>query len=504
LIVIALLAGLVALALLVLRLLFGLPKALQSEVMSQFVTPAQCRSGPSDMRMLDDGVEAFAARRALCRRAGHELRLQYYMWRPDLTGQLMMADVLAAADRGVAVRLLVDDNTTAGSDEFLAAVNLHTNISVRLFNPFVLRSPRAPSYLFDFRRLNRRMHNKSFTADQHLSIVGGRNVGDEYFSAHDELHFADMDVLAGGPVVRDVAAAFDAYWTCPSSIAAERILPPVEPDALDRLRRELKLLHAEATAVAYLARVDALAITADIARDDWATEQVPVVLAVDDPAKGQGDIPRRQLLLNSFDRQLGAATHSIDAASAYFVPGREGMFYFSSAANTGRKVRILTNSLASNDVVPVHAGYARYRKRLLRNGVKLFELRASQPMPKSVKPARKRRLPRFGASSSTLHAKVFVLDRKRVFIGSFNFDPRSLYLNCEMGLLIESPRLGARITRQFDELATERAYQPFIDRLNRLGWRDADNKLYRTEPESRPLQRLFAWIISWLPVEWLL
>jgi putative cardiolipin synthase len=232
-------------------------------------------------------------------------------------------------------------------------------------------------------------------------------------------------------------------------------------------------------------------------------EWVPVQLAVDDPAKGLGAIPRRKLLVSSLEKRLGEAASAIDVVTAYFVPGRIGVKYLSKAVKAGKKVRILTNSLASNDVVPVHAGYARYRKRLLRNGIILHELRASLgATPKRRKG--KNKLPRFGASSSSLHAKIFVMDKRRVFIGSLNFDPRSLYLNCEMGLMIDSPKLGTRIARQMDQMIESQAYHPFIDSGGRLSWYDSERRIHRMEPESTVGQRVGAWIMSWLPVEWLL
>ena len=187
----------------------------------------------------------------------------------------------------------------------------------------------------------------------------------------------------------------------------------------------------------------------------------------------------------------------------YFVPGRIGSVYLGRAARTGKTVRVLTNSLASNDVIPVHAGYARYRKRLLRHGVALHEMRRFRE-DKPVRRSGKKKLPRFGASSSSLHAKIFVIDERRVFIGSLNFDPRSLYLNCEMGLMIESAKLGAKITRQMDHLIAEQTDLPFIEPGNRLSWRDTDGTVYRTEPGSTARQRVVAWIMSWLAVEWLL
>jgi cardiolipin synthase C len=367
-----------------------------------------------------------------------------------------------------------------------------------LFNPFMLRKPRTPNYIFDFRRVNRRMHNKSLTVDGVATIVGGRNIGDEYFNAHANFNFADMDVLAIGAVVSDVERSFDRYWNSESAYPFEAIVGNIHSG---NAAEKLEVFSETDAAKAYLEKIVGSSL---IDQDNpLEFEWVPVQLVVDDPAKGLGDIPQHKLLVTGLQKRLGEAAHAIDVVTAYFVPGRIGTNYLSAAVKAGKAVRVLTNSLASNDVVPVHAGYARYRKRLLRRGVLLHELRASQLA--SPKPRRgKKKLPRFGASSSSLHAKVFVMDRCRVFVGSFNFDPRSLYLNCEMGLMIESEKLGARLTAQMDHLIETRTYHPFIDTGGRLSWRDTEKNIHRMEPESTLGQRVGAWLISWLPIEWLL
>ena len=455
----------------------------------------------SGIHILDNGAEAFAARRGMLRLAEHSIDAQYYMWHADLTGNLLMGELLAAADRGVRVRLLLDDNTTFGTDQMLLAAASHLNVEVRLFNPFILRKPRAPAYVFDLRRLNRRMHNKSLIVDGVASIVGGRNIGDEYFNAHLDLDFADMDVLTVGAVVPAIAASFDAYWNSKSAYPLERIVKTPTDGLLDGFRTSLTDLGESDAAIAYRKHISVTPLVSSGGQVDF--DWVPVELVADDPAKGQGDIPRRKLLFTSLSKRLGAVESSVDVVTAYFVPGRQGSTYLGKTARQGKTVRVLTNSLASNDVIPVHAGYARYRKRLLRHGVALHELRNIRDI-QPVRRSGKRKLPRFGASSSSLHAKVFVLDKRRVFIGSLNFDPRSIYLNCEMGLLIDSEKLGHKLSRQMDHLISSQAYLPFLESGNRLSWRDIDNTVYRVEPGSTKRQRVVAWVMSWLPVEWLL
>src|SRR5690606_940943 len=231
------LIGLVAVALVAVRLLNPLPP-LEPRPASYRLTDtgdtplgrgvSQLRTGHgglSGVHMLLDGQEAFAARALLARAATRSLDVQYYIWRKDLSGTLLLEELLDAAERGVRVRMLLDDNGIAGMDEALAALDRHPNIEVRLFNPFVVRSPKIVGYLTDFTRLNRRMHNKSFVADGQAAIIGGRNIGDEYFAAADGLVFADLDVLAIGPVVAEVSEDFDRYWTSLSAYPASRILP---------------------------------------------------------------------------------------------------------------------------------------------------------------------------------------------------------------------------------------------------------------------------------------
>jgi cardiolipin synthase C len=500
-------------ALLLLRLVYQPPKRARLNASLALPAPQTCslsrqlgearahRNTLSGIHIVDDGVEAYAVRRSLLRSAESSIDAQYYMWRGDLTGTLLMGELLEAAERGVRVRLLLDDNTTTGTDAVLLAADSHPNIEVRLFNPFMLRRPRWPSYLFDLRRVNRRMHNKSLTADGTATIVGGRNIGDEYFSAHEDFHFADMDVLAVGAIVPEVARSFDEYWNCPSAFPFRDVVKARPGDHIKTLQDVLLRLAEDERARRYARHIESTPLLAAAEKPHFAW--VPVELVVDNPAKGQGAIARRKLLVAGLEKKLGAVQSTIDVATAYFVPGRFGSSYFGRMAQAGKKVRILTNSLASNDVVPVHAGYARYRKRLLRRGVELFELRASSLPPPSGRRG-KSRLPRFGASSSSLHAKIFVLDQKRVFVGSFNFDPRSLYLNCEMGLLIESEALGNRIAAQISTLVSTSTYKPFIDTGGHLSWHDAELNTFKVEPESTAKQRVVAWVISWLPVEWLL
>jgi cardiolipin synthase C len=458
---------------------------------------------------LSRGHEAFAARRRLARLAARSIDVQYYIWRDDLTGGLLLGELLAAADRGVRVRMLIDDNMTTGLDTMLAAANTHPNLEIRLFNPFILRKVRLLNLFFDFRRLNRRMHNKSFTVDNQATIVGGRNIGDEYFNANQGTQFADMDVLLAGSIVEEVSRDFDRYWNSDSAYPAERILSFAGEE--DRAILQDKLMRVVTSEIGL--HFDELSTDTPIAtlqfESDDAFEWVNATFYSDAPAKGLGEIPRKKLLVTGLAQALSEAKVSLDVATAYFVPGKFGVSYLSHICKNRVVVRVLTNSLASNNVVPVHAGYARYRKKLLRAGVRIFELKPSVVTTVPASSGRRAKLlERFGASSSSLHAKMFTIDVARVFIGSFNFDPRSLYLNCEMGILIESSKLANDITLQMDALVQNRSYAPHLQNGHRLRWSDmalaTDAPLLDREPESRLKQRLLVWFVSLLPVEWLL
>ena len=457
----------------------------------------------SGIHIVSKGQDALGVRRHLAHIASRCIDAQYYIWSGDLTGRLMLHDMLAAADRGVRVRLLLDDNPTIGLDDMWSAVNLHPNIEVRLFNPFTIRKPRSFNYLTDFSRINRRMHNKAFIVDGLAAVVGGRNIGDEYFEAAEGMQFADMDVVAVGEVVADLSRDFDRYWSCASAFPAEFILRAPPDSALVQLRDELQRLVASEEASSFGAHAAESPLIKQLLAGKLDLDWAPVELFSDAPAKGKGQVPRKKLVISGLVRALGEARTSLEVATAYFVPGRFGNGYLRRRAQAGVAVTVLTNSLASTDVAAVHAGYAKYRRRLLRANVRLFEMRP-QIAAGEDNPAK---FPRLGSSKSSLHAKLFIIDRKSLFIGSFNFDPRSVYLNCEMGLLIHSEKLGQLVGKQFDVLAGRASFEPRLGRFGKLRWFDHSSTepiAIEKEPESSFRQRMTVRIVSLLPVEWLL
>ncbi|NML34767.1 phospholipase D family protein [Paraburkholderia antibiotica] len=461
-------------------------------------------AGLAGIYPLSDAHVAFAARMDLIRSAQRTIDIQYYIWRNDLTGTLLLEQLHEAADRGVRVRLLLDDLGIPSSlDPTLAALDAHPNIEVRLFNPFVVRSPKALGFLTDFPRANRRMHNKSLTADGTATILGGRNIGDEYFDATDGVVFADLDVLAVGPAAADVSRDFDRYWASASAYPIERILPHESVDHLAALERRARAISQDPAAAAYREALRGPHVVQKMLDDtlpfDWAkTEMVS-----DDPAKGLNNAPPEALIPHQMREVIGEPRKELDLVSPYFVPARAGTQYLTDLAAKGVDVRVLTNALEATDVVAVHSGYMKRRVELLQNGVHLYELRR---VPGSAYKKEQSPGP-FGSSGSSLHAKTFVVDSQRVFVGSFNFDPRSKHLNTELGLVIDSPDLATQVDRKFLALLPKVAYSVHLDENGKLYWieRNGDVEIrHDTEPNTTWYGRLGVWMLSILPIESLL
>lgn len=456
----------------------------------------------SGIHPLADAHHAFAARVWLARSAERTLDVQYYIWRRDVTGTLLLKALHDAADRGVRVRLLLDDHGTAAVDEEMAAFNTHPRVEVRLFNPFIVRQPKYFGFFTDFRRLNRRMHNKSFTADNQITIVGGRNIGDEYFGVTTGLIFADLDVLAIGPVVDETSRDFDRYWASASAYPADLILPRPAPDALDQLRAAGAVAESADAATEYLGAVRRSGFRRTLYAGELAFEWAPTQMVSDDPAKGLAKADREGHLMPQLMAILGQPTRSVDLVSPYFVPTAAGVEAFAELVRQGIRVRVLTNALESTDVAVVHAGYMKRRKALLRAGVVLYELRnpaAGRVINLRVGP--------FGSSGSSLHAKTFAIDGERVFVGSFNFDPRSIHLNTELGFVIESAMLAGEVADAFERTIPLNAYEVRLSENGRVYWleRNPDSvRRYEFEPGTGPLQRFGLRLLSILPIEWLL
>ena len=467
-------------------------------------TDMAAHPGKSGVHALSNPRDAFAARVVLAAAADKSLDVQYYIWHDDAAGYLLFEALWKAAERGVRVRLLLDDNNTAGMDPTLAALDLHPNIELRLYNPFVQRGARALAFLTDFGRLNRRMHNKSFTADNQVTVVGGRNIGDEYFGVGSGVVFADLDVVAVGPAVGEVSQQFDLYWNSASAYAAAGLLGAPGTRGAAELQARFAAARADPQSVAYLEAVRTTPVVRDLLARTLSFEWARAQLVHDDPAKTLDTAKRVDVLLfPDLVRAIGQPQKSLDLVSPYFVPGEEGTAALAAMAGRGVAVRILTNSLAASDVSAVHAGYAKRRVELLRAGVRLYELKptAGQELPDS-------RTGTGSNSSSGLHAKTFAVDRDRIFVGSFNFDPRSALLNTEMGLVIDSQVLARGLAEGFDTDVPLVAYEVRLAPDGRsLQWVErsaAGEKVFDTEPETSAMRRLGVGVMSVLPIEWLL
>ncbi len=459
--------------------------------------------GLSGVLALPDGRDAFAARALLANAAERTRDAQYYIWRDDTTGTLLFDALRRAADRGVQVRLLLDDNNTAWLDPLLAALDTHANIEVRLFNPLFHRRWRVLDYLGDFARVNRRMYNKSFTADGAVTIVGGRNVGDEYFGAGHELLFVDLDILGVGPVAREVSADFERYWISASAYPVRKLLPLAGADSLAEVARNAARVECSAEAFAYREALGGCRFVSDLLEGELAFDWAATTMVSDSPAKALGHARDDELLWSKLKARIGTPARQLEMISPYFVPDAGNVEHFAALAHSGVKISVLTNSLEATDVAPVHAGYAKRRKPLLQAGVTIFEMKRA-PAAGGMEP---RRSGGSGSSRSSLHAKTFSVDQARVFVGSFNFDPRSARLNTELGFVIDSPALARKVAAAFSERIPERGYRVGLGASGALEWSErkaGKEVVYHREPGAGFWLRVVVWVLGKLPLEWLL
>lgn len=459
----------------------------------------QQHPGLSGVLPLASGHEALASRLLLATRAESSIDAQYYIWHDDISGRLLFKALYDAAQRGVRVRLLLDDNGVNGLDPTIAALNALDNFEIRLFNPSTVRHPKLAGYTFDFFRMNRRMHNKAFIVDGAAAIVGGRNVGNEYFDVGDESYYLDLDVLAAGPAVRETAAEFDSYWNSASAYPADMIISESTAVLPSYLKRDGLLSDAE-----WLKKLPKpIASTAGrLAAGEISLEWTDVRLVSDPPSKGLGRAPNDQLMIHQLGTILGTIRERLDLVSAYFVPGNAGTAHFRKVQESGAQVTILTNAFETTDVVVVHAGYSKYRKALLEAGITLYELR-----PQDAPARGQKELSITGSSASSLHAKTLAADEDRIFIGSFNFDPRSTYLNCEMGFLIASPPMAKYLSDTLRTKAPASSFRVVLENGD-LRWietaEDGTQIVHDEEPGMTLGARILIAILSWLPIEWML
>lgn len=459
--------------------------------------------GVSGFHMIPNGYDAFAARIALADIAEQSLDVQYFIWKNDLTGKILVERLLRAADRGARVRVLLDDLGSMPDDTTLLALDSHPNLEVRLFNPAAMRSPKLLGAALEIGRMNRRMHNKSFIVDGKLAIVGGRNVGDEYFNANKEMNFSDLDVAAIGPVVKEVSAAFDLYWNNRSALGiSELVRWKPAPEKLAAIRTGLAAHNSLAKDSAY-----AKSLRKSTLVGLMNGRAVPYVwgnskVVHDHPDKVVSPAKKTELHLAPQLRKLAtAATREVYLVSPYFVPGRDGAKFLCNLRDRGVRVVVVTNSLASTDGLHVHGKYKNYRKRLLKCGVELYEIK---PVAGTMRP--NLRWTGLAPGTASLHTKSFSFDRRRIYVGSYNLDPRSRVLNTEMGIVMDSPGIAEPMARNLDLAVKGEAWRLELVR-GRLEWVSTENGAevrLRSEPASSIRRRLTATVMGWLPIEDLL
>ena len=461
--------------------------------------------GQAGFILLENGLDAFVARALLAEYAERSIDVQYYLYHNDLTGKLLTNQLLKAADRGVRVRLLVDDMGLAGRDLGSAVLDSHPNIEVRIFNPFSRNAGRLSQLLTRFGSVTRRMHNKSFTVDNQIAILGGRNVGNEYFDADPDIAFADLDVVLIGPVVKNISASFDAYWNSelvyPINVLVKK---QPTPEEIQKKTLEFEEFIRGQENSSYLQALSNSDLANNIRQQRVEFHWGDAELLFDQPEKILDDRSESDIHLIA---QLKTVKDRIEKEliilSPYFVPGKDGVQSLVKLKESGAAIRILTNSLASTDVGAVHAGYARYRKDLLRAGIEIYELNK-----KISKDERKKKRGKEGSSKASLHAKTFILDRDSVFIGSLNLDPRSVYENTEIGVVLDSPEIAQYMAQKFDANIATSAFrlelQSKEDGTERLLWHGYENgkeRVYTVDPYTGFWRRLGLGFMGLLPIE---
>ncbi|HXI49079.1 MAG TPA: phospholipase D family protein [Steroidobacteraceae bacterium] len=440
----------------------------------------------SGIRLLSSGDEAFASLIALADHAERTLDIQYYIIHEDESSRILLHHVRLAADRGVRVRVLVDDLNTVGEDRRFMHLSSHANVEVRVFNPFTAARlwtwTRFLASASNIRRINHRMHNKLFVADNALAITGGRNIGDAYFTLDPHSNFVDLDVVAAGPIVPALSASFDAFWNSKYAIPIGSVASAMSPE------------DASAPLVEPDFSVNARWLEHDLDARNVQLIWVPATVLADGPAKIASETsPEEEVTIaNDITALMKTAKQELIIISPYFIPGKQGVALIGDLVARGVRVRILTNSLASTDSPLVDIGYARYRAALLKLDVDLREMR-----PKLGQ--RHARFHPFRSSNASLHAKALVIDQKIVFVGSLNMDQRSARTNSELGLVISSAEIARQITSLLDDLSSDSSYKLQLDANNHVEWVSGEpgmQKIWHTDPETSRTERVWLKLLS--------
>jgi len=480
---------------------YALPDTVDTTYSQMVAKQQREHPGQSAFYLLNNGLDAFVARAVTAQYAEKSLDIQYYIYRKDMVGELISYELSRAADRGVRVRLLLDDINAGEWDRDLLELNAHPQIEVRLFNPFNRQSGRLQQLFTHEHAITRRMHNKSFTADNQITIVGGRNIGNEYFQANPEISFADLDVMGFGPVAKEVSTSFDQYWNSelsyPIDVLVEDKRSAAEMDAAKReFYADMEKYRNSEYDIALMNSDLYTKMKNDGVKLFWGDADV----LYDSPDKILSDLSETKYNLTpQLQPYLEGIEKELLIFSPYFVPGKSGVIFLTDLVKRGVRVAILTNSLASNDVGIVHSGYAKYRKALLEGGVELYEL--NKKLMANEKKERKRHAG--GLSQASLHAKAFVFDRKNVFIGSLNLDPRSVVHNTEIGVIIKSEEMATLMAKNFDSDMDRYAFRLEL-KDHKIFWHgmvDGQEKTFDVEPYTSFWERFGVKLMSLLPIE---
>ena len=468
-----------------------------------FDSKLAARPGKTGVFLLPNGRDAFATRALLARKAEKSIDLQYYIYHQDTVGSLLTYEMIRAADRGVRVRMLIDDIYGNQGEETWVALDAHPNIDVRLWNPWKRGNSRMIQSVFRARDINYRMHSKSFTVDNQATVLGGRNIGDEYFDADTNVAFSDIDVLAIGPPVAQVSSEFDLYWNNELAYPANILVRQGSERDLNSLRDARMAFYQKQATSSYVKALTDSDLAHGLADGSLAFSWSEARVIHDSSQKKTlGKKGKDELLISQLAPYITGAKKSADIVSPYFVPGDNAADAMCRLAQNGVRVRILTNSLASNDVSAVHAGYSKYRRKLLRCGVELFELDESL---KDQKGKAFTWLP--GLKKSSLHAKTMVFDGEIMFVGSFNFDQRSLHINNEIGLLFHDPEVAGEVAENFENNVNKVAFKVEFEREGGLGnmqWtggQGGPETVMEEEPYATTFRKFTVGILKWLPID---
>lgn len=451
--------------------------------------------GKSGFYPLVEGIDALGARLALIDRAERSIDAQYFLMKPDTAGRLFSQKLLEAADRGVRVRFLLDDIFTTVDDDVFLLLSQHPNIQLRLFNPVGRDGIYYANYLGNFKLANRRMHNKSFIVDNQVSIVGGRNIADEYFEILTDVEFRDFDMLAFGPIAADISVTFDRFWN-------HKLAVPIA--ALDNNKKLPDLAAARANIDKSVAEVNQRVYQRALSSpliEDLIKEKVEFFPAAgsvitDDPEKLLNKVSRDYMVLvTALAEMVDDAQSEVVVITPYFIPGKSGVEFWRSITNKGVRVVIVTNSLASNNHIPVHSAYARYRRDIIRAGVELYEIRVdASKTPRGSKQQ--------GYDSVTLHTKSVLIDRQLIFVGSLNLDPRSIDINTEMGVLINNADLTGGLAENFFLKLPAFAYRVTENEKGQLRWTtkiNGQDVVETKEPQTSSWLRFKAFLSKIVP-----